>query len=158
MENTGIFDRLPEFGQTTTVGFVLWPILIGIFLSLVVNMGPAFITLVQTSIDRGFRSAAWFATGVILNDALVIMLCILTSIQVAFSPGSKLDPALFSIGAGVILFLFGIFTFRRKVLTEEDIKERTKNILNEKDDKPTWIVFFGKGFALNILNPFVWID
>ena len=157
MENTGIFDRLPEFGQTTTVGFVLWPILIGIFLSLVVNMGPAFITLVQTSIDRGFRSAAWFATGVILNDALVIMLCILTSIQVAFSPGSKLDPALFSIGAGVILFLFGIFTFRRKVLTEEDIKERTKNILNEKDDKPTWIVFFGKGFALNILNPFVWI-
>ena len=85
------------------------------------------------------------------------MLCILTSIQVAFSPGSKLDPALFSIGAGVILFLFGIFTFRRKVLTEEDIKERTKNILNEKDDKPVWIVFFGKGFALNILNPFVWI-
>ena len=157
MENTDIFGKLPEFGQTITVGFVLWPILIGLFLSVVVNMGPAFITLVQTSIDRGFKSAAWFVTGVILNDAVVIALCILTSIQVAFSPGSRLDPALFSLGAGIILVLFGVFTFRRKVPTEESIKERTKDMMKVKDDKPAWIVFLGKGFALNILNPFVWI-
>ena len=61
---------------------LMWAILIGVFLSVVVNMGPAFITLVQTSLHRGFRSAAWFAFGVILNDAMIISLCILTSVQV----------------------------------------------------------------------------
>lgn len=151
---------------------LMWAILIGVFLSAVVNMGPAFITLVQTSLHRGFRSAAWFAFGVILNDAMIISLCILTSVQVKMED-SKIDPALFCIGAGVILLLFGIFTFRKKVRTLDTVNQNDKNDKKEKtpdsnneeekavivknDVKPAWYVFFGKGFALNILNPFVWI-
>ena len=151
---------------------LIWAILIGVFLSAVVNMGPAFITLVQTSLHRGFRSAAWFAFGVILNDAMIISLCILTSVQVKMED-SKIDPALFCIGAGVILLLFGIFTFRKKVRTLDTVNQNDKNDKKEKtpdsnneeekavivknDVKPAWYVFFGKGFALNILNPFVWI-
>ncbi len=151
---------------------LMWAILIGVFLSVVVNMGPAFITLVQTSLHRGFRSAAWFAFGVILNDAMIISLCILTSVQVKMED-SKIDPALFCIGAGVILLLFGIFTFRKKVRTLDTVNQNDKNDKKEKtpdsnneeekavivknDVKPAWYVFFGKGFALNILNPFVWI-
>ena len=151
---------------------LMWAILMGVFLSVVVNMGPAFITLVQTSLHRGFRSAAWFAFGVILNDAMIISLCILTSVQVKMED-SKIDPALFCIGAGVILLLFGIFTFRKKVRTLDTVNQNDKNDKKEKtpdsnneeekavivknDVKPAWYVFFGKGFALNILNPFVWI-
>lgn len=156
---------------------LMWAILIGVFLSVVVNMGPAFITLVQTSLHRGFRSAAWFAFGVILNDAMIISLCILTSVQVKMED-SKIDPALFCIGAGVILLLFGIFTFRKKVRAIDKVDQDSKGVVindakNEKikdsiekdekkvviknDVKPSWYVFFGKGFALNILNPFVWI-
>ncbi len=151
---------------------LMWAILIGVFLSVVVNMGPAFITLVQTSLHRGFRSAAWFAFGVILNDAMIISLCILTSVQVKMED-SKIDPALFCIGAGVILLLFGIFTFRKKARTLDTVNQNDKNDKKEKtpdsnneeekavivknDVKPAWYVFFGKGFALNILNPFVWI-
>jgi threonine/homoserine/homoserine lactone efflux protein len=44
------------------------------------------------------------------------------------------------------------------------IKERTDEIIDENkerfkkdDDTPKWFVFVGKGFVLNILNPFVWI-
>ena len=104
MENTHeIFDKMPEFSRIGSFSFLMWAILIGLFLALVVNMGPAFITLVQTSLHRGFRSAAWFATGVILNDVMVVALCILTSVQVVMRTG--FEAALACIGAGVILLL-----------------------------------------------------
>lgn len=162
MENTsGIFERLPEFSRIWSFSFVIWAIAIGLFLSLIVNMGPAFITLVQTSLHRGFRLAAWFITGVILNDAIIISLYILTSVQVVMR--SELEVTLFSIGAGIILVLFGIFTFRRKVEEKGSmIEKRTNEIMEKKleknvDRRPPWFLMLGKGFVINLLNPFVWI-
>lgn len=160
MENTPeIFDKMPEFSRIGSFSFLFWAIMIGIFLSLVVNMGPAFITLVQTSLHRGFRSAAWFATGVILNDAMVISICIMASVQVVMK--SSKEAALACIGAGVVLLLFGIFTYRKKVKEREEreayLEKRTNEVLKKQEDKPAWFVFLAKGFVLNILNPFVWI-
>ena len=157
MESTSdIFEKLPEFSRIWSFSFVMWAVVIGLFLSLIVNMGPAFITLVQTSLHRGFKSAAWFISGVILNDAMIISLYILTSVQVVMR--SELEVTLFSIGAGIILVLFGIFTFRRKVEDKESlIEKRTNEFIEEKDDKPSWFLMLGKGFVINLLNPFVWI-
>ena len=157
MENTsGIFEKLPEFSRIWSFSFVIWAVVIGVFLSLIVNMGPAFITLVQTSLHRGFKSAAWFISGVILNDAMIISLYILTSVQVVMR--SELEVTLFSIGAGIILVLFGVFTFRRKAEDKESlIEKRTNEIIEKKDDKPSWLLMLGKGFVINLLNPFVWI-
>lgn len=160
MENAPeIFDRMPEFSRIGSFSFLFWAILIGLFLSVIVNMGPAFITLVQTSLSRGFRSAAWFATGVILNDAMVISICILASVQVVMK--SSFEAALACIGAGIVLLLFGIFTFRKKSQDrkerEEYIEKRTNEVLKKQETKPAWFVFLAKGFVLNILNPFVWI-
>ena len=160
MENTPeIFDRMPEFSRIGSFSFLFWAILIGLFLSVIVNMGPAFITLMQTSLHRGFRSAAWFATGVILNDAMVVSICILASVQVVMK--SSFEAALACIGAGIILLLFGIFTFRKKNQDrkerDEYIEKRTNEVLKKQDTKPAWFVFLAKGFVLNILNPFVWI-
>jgi len=157
MENApDIFDKMPEFSRIGSFSFLLWAILIGLFLAVIVNMGPAFITLVETSLHRGARSAAWFAIGVILNDAMVISLCILTSVQVVMR--SQFEASLACIGAGIILLLFGIFTYRRKVKgREEMIEKRSQEIMKNASDKPAWFVFLGKGFVLNILNPFVWI-
>lgn len=160
MENTPeIFDKMPEFSRIGSFSFLFWAISIGFFLSIVVNMGPAFITLVQTSLHRGFRSAAWFATGVILNDAMVISICVLASVQVVMK--SSKEAALACIGAGIVLLLFGIFTYKKKVKEREErdayIEERTNEMLKKQEDKPAWFVFLAKGFVLNILNPFVWI-
>ena len=157
MENTsGIFEKLPEFSRIWSFSFVIWAVAIGLFLSLIVNMGPAFITLVQTSLHRGFKTAAWFISGVILNDAMIISIYILTSVQVVMR--SELEMTLFSIGAGIILVLFGIFTFRRKAEEKESILEkRTNEILEKKENKPSWLLMLGKGFVINLLNPFVWI-
>ena len=157
MESTsGIFEKLPEFSRIWSFSFVIWAVVIGLFLSLIVNMGPAFITLVQTSLHRGFKTAAWFISGVILNDAMIISIYILTSVQVVMR--SELEVTLFSIGAGIILVLFGIFTFRRKAEEKESILEkRTNEILEKKENKPSWLLMLGKGFLINLLNPFVWI-
>ncbi len=154
-----IFDKMPEFSRIGSFSFLFWAISIGFFLSIVVNMGPAFITLVQTSLHRGFRSAAWFATGVILNDAMVISICVLASVQVVMK--SSKEAALACIGAGIVLLLFGIFTYKKKVKEREErdayIEKRTNEMLKKQEDKPAWFVFLAKGFVLNILNPFVWI-
>ena len=160
MDNTpDIFEKMPEFSRIGSFSFLFWAILIGLFLSVVVNMGPAFITLVQTSLHRGFKSAAWFATGVILNDAMVVSLCILTSVQVVMRTG--FEAALACIGAGVILLLFGVFTYRKKVKDREQreqmIEQRSEEIIKNQNDRPAWFVFLAKGFVLNILNPFVWL-
>ena len=110
------------------VRFVFDAIVFGLTLAIVLGFGPAFITLIQTSIHRGFRSAAWFATGVFLNDVLMVSLCVLTSIQVVANNDREMF--FFSLGAGVILILFGIFTYTRKVKEDnfKGIKERTDQI------------------------------
>ena len=160
MENTqDIFARLPEFSHIGSFSFIFWAIIVGLFLSIVVNMGPAFITLIQTSLSRGFRSAAWFAIGVIFNDAFVVSLCIMSSVQIVMR--TSLEAALACIGTGLILIIFGIFTFKKKVGDRESgekvSEKRYDEILNKLSGNPSWYVFFGKGFALNILNPFVWL-
>ena len=146
------------------IRFIFDAIVLGLTLSIVFGFGPAFITLIQTSIHRGFRSAAWFSFGVFLNDLLMVSLCVLTSIQVV-AEGDK-EMFFFSLGAGIILILFGIFTYTRKVKEDnfKGIKERTDEIIDENkerfkkdDDTPKWFVYVGKGFVFNILNPFVWI-
>lgn len=160
MDNTpDIFDRMPEFSRIGSFSFLFWAILIGLFLSVVVNMGPAFITLIQTSLHRGFSSAAWFATGVILNDAMVVSICVLSSVQVVMR--SSHEAALACVGAGIVLLLFGVFTYRKKVKDRQErdeyIEKRANEVLKKQEDKPAWFVFLAKGFVLNILNPFVWI-
>lgn len=146
------------------VNLVFDAIVFGLTLAIVLGFGPAFITLIQTSIQRGFRSAAWFAIGVFLNDVLMVALCVLTSVQVVTS--NEREMLLFSLGAGLILILFGVFTYNKKVKEDnfKGIKERTNEIIDEnrkifknEDKTPKWFVFLGKGFVLNILNPFVWI-
>lgn len=151
-----LFGRMPE----THVGsfdFLFWAVLFGVLLSLVVSVGPALITLVQTSLHYGFKSAAWFATGVILNDTMIVAICILTTVLTNLQSKFNFDNPVFSICAGVVFILFGVFTFTRKAKEKRKLTEEKLDILVEvSEDKPFWLVFLGKGFALNVLNPGVW--
>lgn len=156
--SANIFNHMSQIEGTFSFEWALWAILLGLFLGLVINMGPAFITLVQTSLHRDFKAAVRFAFGVIMNDAVVIAVCIFTSFQL----GMQFDLGVpwFSIAAGAVLVAFGILTFRIKVRKKETLREkRAKELLEEKenDDCPSSLYFIGKGFALNVLNPFVWI-
>ena len=138
-------------------------VVFGLTLSLIFGFGPAFFTLLQTSIDQGFRSAAWLALGVMFSDLLFVSLCVLTSIQLVVQ--NDLEMFLFSLAAGIILILFGLYTFFKRggkdayeqmeARVEEMKKAGAANPLPEK--APSWFVYFFKGFFLNILNPFVFL-
>lgn len=134
-------------------------VIIGLSLALIMGFGPSFFTLIQTSISRGFKAAMLLDFGIILNDIMVVALMMMTNVQ--FNIADKDNIIYAGISAGIILIIFGIYTF---LLSPEKIihisENNTQKIdkMNEKFiDKPKWYIYITKGFIINIFNPFVWI-
>lgn len=152
--------------------------LLGLSLATVFGIGPAFFTLIQTSINRGFRKALLFDAGVMLSDVAAVVVMVMTSIKLDFSSGNK-NVVLAGIASGIIVIVFGIFTYRskpenvveRSKRKNEELEELEKKFekLDEKLDKfdeklnikkpsgSRWYVYLGKGFVMNIFNPFIWV-
>jgi threonine/homoserine/homoserine lactone efflux protein len=133
----------------------------GLSLALFFGFGPVFFTLLQTSLDRGFRSAFWMALGVLTSDLLMISICVLTSIRLVAENDREMF--FFSLAAGIILFLFGYYTYTKRGAQDayEKMEARVEAMAQAGEEHPmperapSWFVFFGKGILLNILNPFV---
>ncbi|HPT14207.1 MAG TPA: LysE family transporter [Bacteroidales bacterium] len=124
------------------------PLLQGMILgfTLAALLGPALFTLLQTSIHSGWRSGIFLATGIIISDFSVLMLAYLGALQII----NKKDNYLIAgIIGGIILILFGIYTFNRKVHFDEN-----NNPVEIKVAGP--LTYILKGYFLNIMNPFVW--
>lgn len=137
------------------IKLVLDAVAFGLTLAIVFGFGPVFFTLLQTSIDRGFRQAAWLALGVMINDLMLVSLCVLTSVQVVVENDQEM--LLFSIGAGIVLILVGLYTFMKGKGRVVPAKGGDAVPVPEVKDPSRGIVYIGKGFVLNVLNPFVWI-
>lgn len=119
----------------------------GLTLSLFFGFGPALVAEIQTSILRGFWAAVLLAFGVFLSDALMVALGFLGAVQIYESYKSILG-----ILGGIILIIFGIVTYRRKVMINVDNDSPAI-----KKDKPYFTTYILKGFFINITNPFIWI-
>ena len=134
-------------------------IIIGLSLALVMGFGPSFFTLIQTSINRGFKSAMFLDLGIILNDIMIVCLIIMTNIQ--FNIADKKNLIYAGISASIILLIYGIYTFNlspKKIIKKSENNNLTINKMEEKfDDEPSSIFYISKGFLINIFNPFVWI-
>jgi threonine/homoserine/homoserine lactone efflux protein len=126
--------------QTLAQGIVLG-------FTVAIMLGPAFFTLIQTSIHRGFKSGVFLALGIFLSDMSLVVLCGLGASQIVYEPKQKM---ILGIVGGIILILFGAFTFTRKVQMEND-----DTTVPVKVPKP--FTFVIKGFLLNFANPFIWI-
>lgn len=123
-------------------------LVLGLTLAFLFGFGPALFALIQTSIHRGLWSGFQLAFGIFLSDAALVTLCLLGALQIINeTPENQLA---FGIITGIILIVFGIVTFTRKVKIKEDDEEG-------EDDKPSAIAFILKGFFLNFTNPFVWL-
>ena len=134
-------------------------VIIGLSLALIMGFGPSFFTLIQTSISRGFKSALLLDFGIILNDIFIVALMMMTNVQ--FNINDRENVIYGGIAAGIILIIFGIYTFLlspEKIMHISENNNQKINNMNEKFvDKPTWYIFLTKGFVINIFNPFVWI-
>ncbi|KAF0204410.1 MAG: lysine exporter protein [Bacteroidetes bacterium] len=125
------------------------PFLEGIILgfTLAIMLGPAMFSLIQTSIHRGMNRGMMLAGGIFLSDLALVMLCYLGAVQVF---GTERNYLMFGIIGGIILVVFGVVTFLRKVHVSED-----NTLLEVK--QPGILTYIFKGFFLNFANPFVWI-
>jgi threonine/homoserine/homoserine lactone efflux protein len=122
---------------------VLKGIVSGLVLALLI--GPVFFTIIQTSLERGFRSGAWVALGVSMSDAMYIVLAYF-GLSALFA-----DPVwqeYLGYGGGLILIGFGAYylIIKTRKLTTYDVK-----LIEEK--KPLRLA--AKGFVINGLSPMV---
>jgi threonine/homoserine/homoserine lactone efflux protein len=124
-------------------------VLKGIFSGIVLAflVGPVFFTIIQTSIERGFRSGFFVAIGVSLSDAVYISVSYLGIYQL-FDQGNFREYLAYTGGA--VLLIFGLYYLL--------IKSR-KMRLYTVDNLPARSPFrlFLKGFIINGLSPMVLI-
>jgi len=128
-------------------------ILLGLTLVTFFGFGPAFFALVQTSIHRGFGPAALLAIGIFLNDVVMVVLCLMGAVQIVTAPSNYLW---FGISSGVILIIFGLVTYTRKVSSPSESADDDVELPVQMKG-PSWFTYIAKGFFMNIVNPFVWI-
>lgn len=124
---------------------ILNGIISGIVLAFLV--GPVFLTILQTSIERGFGSGALVAIGVSLNDTFYITLTYLGIYQIFDTGNFREYLAYFG---GVVLLIFGIyylFVKSKRLYRFEPEEVQVNN---------PWKLI-GKGFIINGLSPMVLI-
>ena len=118
-------------------------------LVLAVLVGPVFFTLIQTSIEHGFKSGVYVAIGISLSDALCIAIAYL-SISMINTPDFRVY---LSYVGGAILLGFGAYYLF--------VKSRKPVIYNpEQIDVRSPFQLMAKGFVINGFNPmvlFFWI-
>jgi threonine/homoserine/homoserine lactone efflux protein len=120
---------------------------LGLTLALFFGFGPAFFALLQTGIHRGFKKGFFLAFGIFLNDLSIVALSIWGAHAIMVNMQKY---QLFGVLGGIILILFGIFSFQYK--SKINGKENTVN-----DKGPRFYTFIIKGFLMNLANPFVWL-
>lgn len=128
------------------------PFLQGILFGLMVaiSLGPAFFAILQTSVNRGFKSGLFMAIGITLSDIVIILLTYLGISKIINNPDNKL---IVGIIGGIILLVFGLVTFTRKPMIED--KPNPGETIKIPIKKANSLMHIIKGFFLNIANPFL---
>lgn len=126
---------------------ILCGMLYGVVISLCFSFGPAFFTLLQTSVEYGFKKAYPIAFGINANDIIVVTLLI-TLLRTTDVVAVMHKPLVSTIGA-VALVAFGIYTMLKK---QHDADRQGEAIQRVK----SWQVYL-KGLTINMFNPMIWI-
>lgn len=124
---------------------ILNGVIYGIVLAFLV--GPVFFTILQTSIERGFRSGFFVAIGVSLSDAFYISISYLGVYQF-FDKGNFREYLAYT--GGIVLLIMGFYYLvikSRKLATYDPMKVEAKS--------PYKLIV--KGFIINGLTPMVLI-
>jgi threonine/homoserine/homoserine lactone efflux protein len=115
----------------------------GIVLAFLV--GPVFFTIIQTSVERGFRNGLMVSLGVSLSDVMYVTVCYFGLVQFINDPQFRYYLA---YAGGSILILFGFYHLfiksKRKITAPIDVAS----------EKRLYRYLF-KGFLINGLSPMV---
>ncbi len=116
-------------------------------LALALMAGPAFFSLIQTSISHGFRKGAHLAVGVSISDVIMAFVAWYGLSSLFSTPHAQ---KILSICGGIVLLCFGIYTaLKRHVTIPENADIDPKSKFHFK--------YTIKGFIFNIANPTTWM-
>lgn len=107
----------------------------------ILSIGPAFFLLVQTSIEKGFKKAAFIAFGISLGDIFFVVLIMKGVTSLLEDPEVKFWAGIIGV---VLLTLFGLFSFFKKPII---------SLKPQKNSADGYLRNFLKGFIFNFLNP-----
>lgn len=134
------------------ISIILIGIVCGLVLSLFFSFGPGFWGLIQNSIHYGFRKGVAFEVGVNLSDIVMVVL-LLTLFNKDSITTVLRTPAAAIIGGSVVI-LFGVMTMLRRPTMTVEHHGRIRVVLKKA---PQGRELMLHGFALNTLNPGVWL-
>ena len=117
-------------------------------LILTIMLGPIFVALTQTGIDKGARAGITVGVGVWSSDLLVILFSYLFISQVDALVQDEVFKYWMGLVGGFILITFGIVIFLKKT---KSIKEGGSFTVKN------YFGFWMKGFLVNTVNPFTFI-
>jgi threonine/homoserine/homoserine lactone efflux protein len=120
-------------------------------LLMTIMTGPAFFSLIRTSIQKGFLSGALFALGVFFADTIFVVTTFLGASLISLAEANQ---KIIAIVGGIFLILIGYryFTKSPKIDIDEESANTNKKLKNTG--------YFLKGLLMNLLNPgmlFYWI-
>lgn len=121
----------------------------GLLLSAMI--GPVFFTLIQSSLEHGFRYAAMVAFGIVCSDTLYVLL---TFFGVKFLANTTSFELVLGYVGGAILIGFGISYLVKK---QGAVSDPTLVVQTRAKKRGAYL----KGFTINGINPFVllfWIS
>jgi len=134
------------------LGSVLHPLFEGIILGLTVaiSIGPALFALLQTSIKHGIKTGIFLAAGIFTSDVALVVGFYFGAAQIVTDTRYHL---VLGIVGGLVMTVFGVYTFFRKVPQNEQVEPVNEIKVRKKGRMP----YFFKGFILNLANPFLWV-
>lgn len=126
--------------------FILEGLTFGLILS--ISLGPIFIALTQTAIEKGARAGITVASGVWISDFIIVGLFYFFISKISTTVESEAFQFWIALIGGLFLMSFGFFSFFRKVELDYTVRKHVY-----KD----YIGFWLKGFLINTLNPFTFL-
>jgi len=126
--------------------FIIEGLLFGLFLS--VSLGPIFIALTQTAIEKGGRAGMTVGLGVWISDFLIVFLTFLFIKKLSTTIESDSFQFWMGMAGGIVMIFFGLGSILKKV--ELNLNER-------KHEYKDYLGFWLKGFLVNTINPFTFL-
>jgi threonine/homoserine/homoserine lactone efflux protein len=117
-------------------------------LTLAILLGPIFVALTQTGIQRGVRAGLSVGTGIWISDVLVILTAYFFIKEIDEIAQNKSFHHWMGWIGGLILIIFGIISLVKKPKLDEKIPAFSAK---------SYAGYWTKGFAVNFFNPFTFV-
>ncbi len=126
--------------------FIIEGLLFGLFLS--VSLGPIFIALTQTAVEKGGKAGMTVGLGVWISDFLIVFLTFLFIKKLSTTIESESFQFWMGMAGGIVMIFFGLGSIIKRV--ELDLHQK-------KHEYKDYLGFWLKGFLVNTINPFTFL-